>query len=93
MCYLPANNALLVAGGRNDELCKQNITPLLNDLHLFLLDQKVWLQVKYSYNSDRLDYIGNQCMTVVTDGDQYERVLIFGGISNTIGGQRPGSTQ
>jgi hypothetical protein len=43
MAYLPVNNSILIAGGRNDELCKTNITPLLNDLHLFLLDQKVWI--------------------------------------------------
>jgi hypothetical protein len=43
MSYLPMNNSIMIAGGRNDDLCKQNITPLLNDLHLFLLDQKVWI--------------------------------------------------
>ena len=80
MSYLPMNNSIMIAGGRNDDLCKQNITPLLNDLHLFLLDQKVWIQVKYSFNSDRMDYIGNHCMSVISDGETYERVLIFGGI-------------
>ena len=91
MCYLPVNNSILVAGGRNDELCKTQITPLLNDLHLFLLDQKVWIQVKYSYNSDRMDFIGNHCMSVITDGDSYERVLLFGGISNIVKGGVPTS--
>lgn len=38
MTYLPANSALLIVGGRNDEECKKLNTPFLNDLHLFLLD-------------------------------------------------------
>lgn len=38
MSYLPVNNSLLIAGGRNDDLCRVNITPLLKDLYLFLLD-------------------------------------------------------
>jgi len=33
-----------------------------------LLDQKVWIKVKYSFDSDHLDYFCNQGMTVVTDG-------------------------
>jgi hypothetical protein len=61
------------------------MTPFLNDLVLFLLDQKVWLNVKYSINSDRIEYMGNHCMGVVSDNESYEKVLIFGGISNQIG--------
>ena len=61
------------------------MTPFLNDIFLFLLDQKVWLNVKYSVNSDQMDYIGNHCMSVVTDNENYEKVLIFGGIQNIIG--------
>jgi hypothetical protein len=38
MSNLPVNSAIVVAGGRNDSLCKDNITPLLNDIYLFLLD-------------------------------------------------------
>eukprot|EP00352_Strombidinopsis_acuminata_P002573 CAMPEP_0176393022 /NCGR_PEP_ID=MMETSP0126-20121128/41362_1 /TAXON_ID=141414 ORGANISM="Strombidinopsis acuminatum, Strain SPMC142" /NCGR_SAMPLE_ID=MMETSP0126 /ASSEMBLY_ACC=CAM_ASM_000229 /LENGTH=51 /DNA_ID=CAMNT_0017764223 /DNA_START=181 /DNA_END=336 /DNA_ORIENTATION=+ len=38
MNFLPINNAIVIAGGRNDELCKQNASPFLNDIHLFLLD-------------------------------------------------------
>ncbi len=82
MSFLPVNNALLVVGGRNDSLCKVNITPLLNDLHLFLLDQKVWIRVKYSFNSDRIENIGNHCMSVISDGQSYEKILLFGGITN-----------
>lgn len=69
-----------MTGGRNDSLCKQNITPLLNDVYLFMLDQKVWIKVKYSYNSDKLDFIGNHTMGVMVEGSSYERIIIFGGI-------------
>jgi hypothetical protein len=86
MSYLPVNNSLLVVGGRNDTLCKVNITPLLNDIHLFLLDQKVWIRVKYSFNSDRIESIGNHCMSVISDGESYEKILLFGGITNYIRG-------
>ena len=61
------------------------MTPFLNDLVLFLLDQKVWLNVKYSVNSERIDYMGNHAMGVVSDNEAYEKILIFGGISNQVG--------
>lgn len=80
MCYLPINNAIAIAGGRNDSMSSTNMTPFLNDIILFLLDQKVWLHVKQSINSDSLDFIGNHCMSVVSDNENYEKVLIFGGI-------------
>lgn len=57
----------------------------MNDLVLFMLDQKVWLNVKYSVNSERIEYMGNHCMSVVSDNESYEKVLIFGGISNKVG--------
>jgi len=82
MAYLPVNNAILIAGGRNDEMCKTHFTPLLNDLFLFLLDQKIWLNVKYSVKSEKLAHIGNHCMSVVSDGETYEKILIFGGIES-----------
>lgn len=63
-----------------------NMTPFLNDLVLFMLDQKVWLNVKYSVNSDRIAHIGNHSMGVVCDNENYEKVLIFGGIANQVGG-------
>lgn len=72
----------MIAGGRNDAMSSQNMTPFLNDLVLFMLDQKVWLNVKYSVNSDRIAHMGNHCMSVVSDNESYEKVLIFGGISN-----------
>lgn len=82
MCHLPCNQSLLIAGGRNDDMSKQNKTPFFNDLILFLLDQKVWLNVKYSVASERMDHIGNHCLGVVCDNESYEKVLIFGGIKN-----------
>jgi len=84
MSYLPINSAIIIAGGRNDSLCKEHITPLLNDIHLFLLDQKVWIRVKFSFNSDKLDFIGNHTMGVITDGDSFEKIVVFGGIQNVI---------
>jgi hypothetical protein len=40
--------------------------------------------VKYSYDSEKLDYLSNHSMCVVTDGYNYERVIIFGGIKNDV---------
>jgi hypothetical protein len=82
MAYLPTNNSLIVIGGRNDESFKLTDSPFLNDIHLFLLDQKFWLNVKYNTYSSRLDFVGNHCMSVITGEDDYEKILIFGGIAN-----------
>ena len=82
MEYLPCNNAILIAGGRNDSMSATNTTPFLNDLVLFLLDQKVWLSVKHSVMSDPMANLGNHCMAVVSDHESYEKCLIFGGIQN-----------
>ena len=87
MQYLPCNNAILIAGGRNEEMSSTNTTPLLNDLVLFLLDQKVWLNVKHSVFSDNLANMSNHCMAVVSDDESYEKVLIFGGIQNQVMGE------
>lgn len=84
MAFLPVSNALVVTGGRNDDLCKENITPFLSDLHLFLLDQKVWINVKYSEFSQRLDHICNASISVVSDNQNFERIVVFGGIQNNI---------
>jgi len=86
MEYLPCNNSILIVGGRNDAMSVTNVTPFLNDLILFLLDQKVWLSVKHAVSSDKLSNIGNHCMSVVTDDESYEKVLIFGGIQNQVVG-------
>jgi hypothetical protein len=80
MLFLPVSSALVVTGGRNDDLCKVNKTPMLNDLHMFLLDQKVWINIKYSDSSKRLGYICNASATVVTDGYNFEKIILFGGV-------------
>ena len=47
MDYLPMSQALIIAGGRNDEECKSNSIPYLDDIYLFLLEQKSWLKAVY----------------------------------------------
>jgi hypothetical protein len=91
MSFLQANQALLVVGGRNDEVCKSLSTPFLNDIHLFLLDQKAWVSVKYTPFSQRLFRLGNHTMCTMTDGESYEKTIIFGGITHSkIGGPQGG---
>ena len=82
MNYLPVNQSLVVVGGRNDMMCGNPHIPFLDDMYLFLLDQKAWIQVKYIPCSQRMCRIGNHSTTVVTDGETYEKILIFGGITN-----------
>ena len=85
MSYLPVNSSIIVAGGRNDSLCGVNVTPLLKDIFLFLLDQKVWIRVKHSFNSDNFDYVGNHSMSVICDDNNTnEKIIIFGGIQNQV---------
>ena len=88
MGYLPTNNGIFICGGRNDEMCKVNATPFLDDIFVFLLDQKVWLNVKHTLVSEKIDFMGNQCMTVVTDGNDYENIIVFGGIANNVGADK-----
>ena len=83
MSVLTANKALLIVGGRNDEECKKLSTPFLNDIHLFLLDQKAWVKVKYTPFSERLHRLGHHCHCVMSDGESYEKTLIFGGITHS----------
>ena len=59
MGYLPTNNSIFICGGRNDEMCKVNATPFLNDMFVFLLDQKFWLSIKHSLTSEKIDFMGN----------------------------------
>jgi hypothetical protein len=80
MSHLACNNALLVVGGRNDELLNST-TPFLNDVHLFLLDQKAWIQVKYTPFSERLLHLGNHSSCVLTNSHSFEKTVIFGGIT------------
>ena len=63
-------------------MCMNLNIPFLDDMYLFLLDQKSWLRVKYIPPSERLCRIGNHSMAVILDEDQRERVVIFGGITD-----------
>lgn len=83
MAYLPNNQSLIVVGGRNDETFKDTGSPFLNDMHLFLLDQKFWINVKYNTYSSRLDFVGNHSMSVITD-EETEKIIVFGGIANKL---------
>ena len=51
-------------------------------MYLFLLDQKSWIEVAYIPKSQQLCKIGNHSMTVMSDGETFEKIIIFGGISN-----------
>lgn len=48
--------------------CKSKNIPFLDDIHLFLLDQKAWVRVKYIPKSMHMCMIGNHSMTVASDG-------------------------
>ena len=85
MCFLKCSNAILVAGGRNDEANQQNQTRFFNDLFLFMLDQRVWIDVQYTEASYRFDNVGNHGLCVLSDEESYEKVLIFGGVSQSPG--------
>ena len=67
MEYLPLSQALIVAGGRNDEVCKSRSIPYLDDIYLFLLEQKAWIQAVYIPKSHRLKSISNHSMCVYVD--------------------------
>lgn len=82
MSFLPMNLALIIVGGRNDKECGSSSIPFLDDMHLFLLDQKSWLQVKYVPFCNKLCRLGNHSSTVVSDNESYEKLIIFGGITN-----------
>ena len=83
MTFLPLNQALLIVGGRNDEVCKNLSTPFLEDIHLFLLDQKAWVSVKYTPFSQRLFRLGNHCMATMSDQETFEKTIVFGGITHS----------
>jgi len=83
MTFLPCNQALLIVGGRNDEICKNLCTPFLDDIHLFLLDQKAWVSVKYTPFSQRLYRLGNHSMATMSDSEKYEKTIVFGGITHS----------
>lgn len=83
MTFLPLNQALVIVGGRNDEICKNLNTPFLDDIHLFLLDQKAWVSVKYTPSSQRLYRLGNHCMATMSDFEKFEKTVVFGGITHS----------
>ena len=84
MSYFQTNEALLIVGGRNDEECKNMSTPFLEDIHFFLLDQKAWVQVKFTPFSQNLYRLTNHSMCTLSDGENYEKTFIFGGIAHSI---------
>ena len=45
MDYIDICKALVVVGGRNDDVCKNQSIPYLNDIFLFLLEQKTWVNL------------------------------------------------
>lgn len=83
MTFLPINQSLLIVGGRNDEVQRRTNTPFLDDVHMFLLDQKSWITVKYTPFSEKLFRLGNQSMCTMTDAENFEKTIIFGGITNS----------
>ncbi len=48
MSYLPNTKALLVIGGRNDEVGKKEGSPFLNDLYIYQIENRNWVELKYS---------------------------------------------
>jgi len=47
MLYLPSIAGIVIVGGRNDLECKSMSIPFLEDMHMFMLDQKAWVKIKY----------------------------------------------
>ena len=83
MEYLPLSQAIIVVGGRNDDECKRNGSPFLDDMYLFLLEQKAWIKVKYIPKSQQMSQISNHSMCVQYDHDrQYQRIIVFAKIKN-----------
>ena len=66
-------------------MCGVNKTPFLNDMYLLDLNVRSWTRVDYTECSERLDFMGNHCTTVLSDGDAFERIIVFGGIRNVPG--------
>ena len=75
MDKLQGLNSNFIAGGRHDNFFKEKITNLLNESHLFVMDKKVWIQEKYTFNSEWKDFIENDCLGVIAEYYSYERVL------------------
>jgi len=45
MDYLDICKAIIVIGGRNDDVCRSQSIPFLDDMYLFLLEQKTWVNL------------------------------------------------
>ena len=59
----------MIVGGRNDAECKSLSIPFLDDMHLFMLDQKAWVKVHYIPKSMRLPRISQHSMCVLPTGE------------------------
>ena len=80
MVYMPLKHAIIIVGGRNDELCKGMTSPFLNDIWVFAFDFQVWVEVKSNNGGAPIDKLGNHGMCLVTEGERVERLVIFGGV-------------
>lgn len=56
--------------------------PFLDDMHLFMLDQKAWVKVKYIPKSIQLCRISQHSMCALASQDRDQKFVIFGGINN-----------
>lgn len=84
MTYLQVNNALVVIGGRNDELCKGLVTPFLNDIYIYSLHQHTWQQVlltdPIAASSDNaINKLCNHSAALV-ESTSSDKLLILGGV-------------
>lgn len=82
MDYLPTSVAIVIAGGRNDAECKSMSIPFLDDMYLFMLDQKAWVKIKYIPKSMPLCRISQHSMCVLPSNCGDQKFVIFGGINN-----------
>ena len=51
-------------------------------MHLFMLDQKAWVKLKYIPKSMQLCRISQHSMCVLNSNDRDQKFVIFGGINN-----------
>lgn len=47
-----------------------------------MLDQKVWIRVQFTPLSEQLDRIGNHTSCVMTNHFNFEKTIIFGGMTH-----------
>ena len=70
MLYLPSCSGVVVVGGRNDHECKNLNIPFLDDMHIFMLDQRAWVRIKYIPKSKKLCRISQHSMCALTSSDR-----------------------